>query len=61
MIIHCNFTCECVLFDFLNFTYGGSLTAVGLTNGGSSTVHTFTHEQYVEKHNENRIYRTERT
>jgi len=49
------------LFDFLNFTCGDSLTAVGLTTGGSSTVHTFTHKHYVEQHNENRIYRTEHT
>jgi hypothetical protein len=29
------------------------LTAVGLTPGGSSTVHqTFTHKQYTEEHNE---------
>jgi hypothetical protein len=35
------------------------LTAIGLTPGGSSTVHIYT--QYVEQHNENRIYRTEHT
>jgi len=50
------------------------LTAVGLTPGGSNTVHiytqtvhstavqyTFTHKQYTEQHNENRIYGTEHT
>ena len=28
------------------------LTAVGLSPGGSSTVHIYTHKQYTEQHNE---------
>jgi hypothetical protein len=28
------------------------LTAIGLTPGGSSTVHIFTHQQYTEQHND---------
>ena len=28
------------------------LTAVGLTPGGSSTVHIYTHKQYIEQHDE---------
>jgi hypothetical protein len=36
------------------------LTAIGLTPGGSSTVHIYT-KQYTEHQNENRIYRTEHT
>jgi hypothetical protein len=28
------------------------LTAIGLTTGGSSTVHIYTHKQYTERHNE---------
>jgi len=33
------------------------LTAIGLTPGGSSTVHIYT--QHTEQHSENRIYRRE--
>ena len=28
------------------------LTAIGLTPGGSSTVHIYTQKQYIEQHNE---------
>ena len=35
------------------------LTAIGLTSGGSSTVHIY--KQYIEKQNEKRIHRTEHT
>ena len=35
------------------------LTTIGLTPGGSSTAHIYTHRQYLEQYHENRIYGTE--
>jgi hypothetical protein len=32
------------------------LTAVGSTPGGSSTVHIYTHKQYIEQHNRHKQY-----
>jgi hypothetical protein len=45
-----NCVCVCVYIYIYIYIYI-YLTAIGLTPGGSSTVHIYTHKKYIEQHN----------